>query len=71
MRLSLEVVDDMVEMVLTAHDGQRRILSTSEQELIRRWPTIRLSALLEDGCGDQHEDFVDELVSAGVLVGHS
>ena len=68
-RLSLEVVDDMVEMVLTAGDGQRRILSTPEQEVLRevaKGPTLERLRWLDDSF--RSPGFVSELVSAGVLV---
>lgn len=69
-RLSLEVVDYKVEMVLTADDGQRRILSGPEQDVVReiaKTPTLeqlRRLADLHNGPG-----FVRELISAGVVVG--
>lgn len=69
-RLSLEVVDDRVEMVLTADDGQRRILSGPEQEVVRevaKAPT--LGQLRDMAEGDDCGGFVNEIASAGVLVG--
>lgn len=67
--LSLEVVDDRVEMVLTADDGQRRILSGPEQEVVREVAkTPTLEQLVELADGDNTRGFVSELLSAGVLV---
>jgi flavin-dependent dehydrogenase len=68
-RLSLEVVDDKVEMLVTTRDGQRRLLSHPEQVLLSRLSErpslqqLRESAL--DGGGAS--EFLDELLSAGVL----
>ncbi len=68
-RLSLEVVDERVEMVLTAVDGQRRILSTPEQEVVREVAkSPALERLRELADGYDSPGFVNELVSAGVLV---
>lgn len=68
-RLSLEVVDERVEMVLTAVDGQRRILSTPEQEVVREVAkSPALERLRELADGYDSPGFVSELVSAGVLV---
>jgi flavin-dependent dehydrogenase len=69
-RLSLEVVEDGVEMVVTSPRGERRILSRPEQDvlsLVARQASLgklKEAARLE-GVG---EDFVDELVAAGVLI---
>ena len=70
-RLSLEVIDDRVEMVLTSDDGQRRILSGVEQELLRVLAdSPSLGRVREVACTDGAGDgFVSELVLAGVLVG--
>jgi hypothetical protein len=69
-RLSLEVVDDMVEMLVTTGSGQRRVLSRQEQALLSvlsERPS--LSKLREQA---RHyggaDEFLDELLGAGVLV---
>jgi hypothetical protein len=68
-RLSLEVVDDMVEMLVTTKSGQRRVLSGEEQVLLSllsgkpSLQKLRERAREEGGA----EAFVDELIRAGVL----
>ena len=63
-KLSVEVMDDRVEMLLTAGSGERRLLSSREQDLLR---TLLGRSAGADGNGLDHE-FVDELVAAGVLI---
>jgi flavin-dependent dehydrogenase len=68
-RLSLEVVEDMVEMLVTTRSGQRRVLSRQEQgllSLLSEQPS--LSKLRETARHDGGADeFLDELLCAGVL----
>ena len=71
-RLSLEVVADRVEMVLTSEAGQRRILSGTEQEILRGiadTPSLSRLRRLAGHSGGPGDSFVTELVSAGALVG--
>lgn len=68
-RLSLEVVSDMVEMLVTTRGGQRRVLSRPEQVLLAflaEQPS--LSKLRETGRYDSgSSEFLNELLGAGVL----
>jgi hypothetical protein len=70
-RLSLEIVNERVEMVLTTDDDQRRILSGPEQDLVAKTAgTPTLGQLREwASAAETGAHFLDELVSAGVLVG--
>jgi hypothetical protein len=68
-RLSLEVVDDRVEMLVTAGNGERRVLSRPEQDLlalVAEKPS--LGDLRDNAKRNGHpESFLDELLDAGVL----
>ena len=71
-RLSLEVVDDRVAMVLTTSRGDRRVLTASEQDLLRSVaaaPTLDELNAIATGDGNGLAGYVSELVGAGVLVG--
>ncbi|MET0831846.1 MAG: tryptophan 7-halogenase, partial [Acidimicrobiia bacterium] len=71
-RLSLEVVDDRVAMVLTTARGQRRMLSPQEQDLLRvvaGAPTFGDLRELAAKDGNGLTAYVSELVDSGVLVG--
>jgi flavin-dependent dehydrogenase len=70
-RLSLEIVSERVEMVLTTVDGQRRILTGPEQDLVGKMAGNPTLGQLREwaAAADTSSDFLDELVSAGVLVG--
>ena len=67
-RLSLEVVDDMVEMLITTGSGQRRVLSRKEQDLLSLLSEQTSMSMLREkarhyGAGE----FLDELLGCGVL----
>jgi hypothetical protein len=66
-KLSLEVVDDQVEMLLTTGSGERRLLSTPEQDLLRTFFEPARPNHFAAGNGPGHT-FVQELVEAGVLI---
>lgn len=68
--LSLEVLNDRVEMVLTTGGGQRRVLSVPEQYLLRALadrPTFAGLSQLAVAHGPGRS-FIEELASAGVIV---
>ncbi|HJR90908.1 MAG TPA: NAD(P)/FAD-dependent oxidoreductase [Acidimicrobiia bacterium] len=69
-RLSLEAIGNMVRMVLTAPDGQRRILSSDEQRLIAALGEGPSLGQLNNGSdtGNGADGFVNELLGAGALV---
>lgn len=69
-RLSLEVVDDMVEMIVTTRSGQRRVLSPQEQVVLSLLSEqTSLSKLRETARhGGGADEFLDELLGAGVLI---
>jgi flavin-dependent dehydrogenase len=66
-KLSLEVVDDCVEMLLTTGKGERRLLSSPEQNLLRTLLENDRPAHGVDESGPV-PPFVRELVEAGVLI---
>ncbi|MGZ5385138.1 MAG: NAD(P)/FAD-dependent oxidoreductase [Acidimicrobiia bacterium] len=68
-RLSLEVVDDRVEMLVTTGAGERRVLSRPEQDLLALVAEKPSLANLRDSAKrDGHPvSFLEELLDAGVL----
>jgi len=69
-RLSLEAINNRVEMILTTGLGQRRLLSVPEQQFMRALadkPSYNALLHLAEVHGPG-EPLVDELVAAGVLV---
>lgn len=69
-RLSLEILDDRVEMVLTTGGGERRVLSDQEQHLLQALadqPTLASLSQLAETHGPGRS-FIAELVSAGAIV---
>ena len=68
-RLSLEVVDDRVEMLVTVGNGERRALSGREQEVLALVAKkLTLAELREESKVDgRPEEFLGEMLDAGVL----
>lgn len=68
-RLSLEVLAEEVEMVLITPEGKRRVLEPFERRALRPLADRpELGDLLDLVDGEQ-QPFIEELVSAGVIVG--
>lgn len=69
-RLSLEIIDDRVAMILTTGRGQRRLLSPAEQGLIRTLASGPTGTAWREQATRHGVElaFVEEMASAGVLV---
>lgn len=68
-RLSLEIIDDKVAMVLTTPGGQRRMVTPPEQDVLRLLENGSSLTALRQEVTDQGLDlvFLDEMAAAAVL----